>query len=314
MRALIFSRDPGGANQMIGLYEALRAGSAHPGIRTIRDRIGPQPDYLVYAKDFAVPLWKGDGYDVTLFPGGPAEQLLRSERIGAVLTSTSDIDDETDRRLWSAAKALGIPSHAFVDGDFNVLRRFHDGDGNLLWPDHIYTPGTASAAPIRAAGHPDVTIIPDFPLLVQKRRAAASAGKAAALRAAWGVEGRKAVLFASENVMELAALGKEVHYSELACLERLLAGLAGRENVAGLQPDPGALVVIRPHPKENGSKYARYERPGAVLLSAAGSAVEAIMAADMVVGMNSTLLREALMLGKPTLSLVDARIHQADRP
>jgi hypothetical protein len=66
------------------------------------------------------------------------------------------------------------------------------------------------------------------------------------------------------------------------------------------------MVVIRPHPRDTLGKYDRYRRAAApgVIVSDQGAPLEAILAADLVLGMDSALLFEARTLGRPALSLV----------
>lgn len=318
MTALVFSRDPGGANQMIGVCDALAGPPVadHPGIATLRARLGGgTPRLHVFAKDFAVALWAADRRPAETWPASPDIAGLLHGR-EAVLTATADVDDETDKDLWQAARSQGIASHAFVDGDFNVIRRFRRRDGALVWPDFVYVPGPTCARSLLEGGFaPErLTIIPDFALAVQSRRAVDAETGARRLRAQWlGGDGdRRVVLFASENVRELVALGKPQVYSEFDCLEILVDALAGRRLVAGVPSDPEALVVVRPHPKEAPDKFASYERAGRVRVSTAGQPAEAILAADLVVGMRSTLLREAEAIGRPAVSLVGAKMSQTD--
>ena len=78
-------------------------------------------------------------------------------------------------------------------------------------------------------------------------------------------------------------------------LEEVLDAIAGM----GAKP----YFVFRAHPTENAGDYAEY---GSEIdrISCAGSALELIYASDLVIGMTSTLLLEAVLLGKPCLAVL----------
>ena len=331
MTKLLFSRDPGGARQMLGLLRALDGRfaeeAAHPGIVALRDRLpggrSPGAPFIVFAKDFAVKVFASLGEPAKPWPlpdsRGPdrdrlLDALLAERAVGVVLTATSDVDDDTDQALWRAARRAGIPSHGFVDGAFNVAPRFTSPEGGTVAPDFVHVPSQIVAEEV-APYCPAITIIPDLILGVHRLEMEQAKSNAAGLRRLWGLgEGERAALFASENVEELVALGKPKHYDEYECLELLLAALAGTASVPGVEAGAAQLVVVRPHPKERHDKFAAWcdrTSPQAcdrnsprVIVSSDGTASEAILAADLVTGMRSTLLREALDAGKPVVSLV----------
>ena len=144
---------------------------------------------------------------------------------------------------------------------------------------------------------------------VRRLAAAHRTDDIAALRAQWGV-GRevKVVLFASECAREMAAAGRPSPYDEVEMLERL-----ARHVASGNIPDIGVIdpahtaIVVRPHPRDRAGKYdaiaARYVQQPRLTISAAGTPDLAIAAADLVAGMNSSLLYEAMELRRPVVSL-----------
>ena len=83
-------------------------------------------------------------------------------------------------------------------------------------------------------------------------------------------------------------------------------------------PAHATTIVIRPHPRDSLDKYrdlvGRRTSGLLVRLSAAGDPDLAIASADLVVGMNSSLLHRAHQLGFPTHSLTSHRLgdeHEA---
>jgi hypothetical protein len=61
--------------------------------------------------------------------------------------------------------------------------------------------------------------------------------------------------------------------------------------------------VLRVHPKNTVSDFAEYQ-PELDMISQGGSPLELIYASDLVVGMTSMLLTEAVLMGKKTLSII----------
>lgn len=300
---LMLSRDPGGTRQMVGLHHALTGNppelSGDGGLARLRERLGEWDGIRVVAKDFAIPVWQAAGIPVESWDG----TLPDPEAAAALLTATGDVDDDTPQQSWRRAREAGCPSHAFIDCGINVARRFHDAGGALSRPDFVYVPDAACLADLTGiVALEQVELIPDLVVWIARRELAAATAGAARLRESWRRgRDRPVLLFVSENVAELAALGRPSAYGELDNLERLRACLRGEVEIAGIERRDW-LLVIRPHPKEAAGKFAAYE--GDALVSREGSSAEAILAADLVVGMRSTLLREAADAGRPVISLV----------
>jgi hypothetical protein len=106
----------------------------------------------------------------------------------------------------------------------------------------------------------------------------------------------------------MSLLGFKTTYSEVEVLDTMLSGLARGELPDGESIDIAQLVVvIRPHPRDVEGKYdgviSKWGSSVRVIVSADGSPDLAILAADLTVGMNSSLLYEAVALGRPALSL-----------
>jgi len=303
MSLVFLSRDPGGARQMIGLYRVLTESpaefAADAGLNALRARLGSWDGIRVVAKDFALPVWRQAGIPVGEFGG--AQTWSANDRL---LTATSDVDDDIPQQAWRRARAAGCPSHGFVDCESNVANRFRDRSGALSAPDYVYVPNADCLPGLNGIVPPDrITLIPDLIPWLSRRDLAAAAAGAEKLRRIWqqGDE-RPVLMFVSENVSEMAALGRASPYSEFDCLERLLACLRGEQAITGIDRRDWH-VVIRPHPKEAPGKFDAYQ--GQAIISREGSSAEAILAADMIVGMRSTLLREASDAGKPVVSLVE---------
>jgi hypothetical protein len=194
------------------------------------------------------------------------------------------------------------------------MRRFTAPNGQPVYPDRIHAPNDAIRRTFIAEGGPTARIDVVGELHLDRLRGAAAAGTTAdALRTRWGARPDDTVmLFASECGREMAAQGRPSPYDEIAHLDQLLAGLAAGVPVCGTRYDAGhVLVVIRPHPRDVPGKYAGHIRENRndegprVIVSDGAPPISAIAAADLVIGMDSTLLREADALGVPVVSLLE---------
>ena len=67
--------------------------------------------------------------------------------------------------------------------------------------------------------------------------------------------------------------------------------------------DPPPLVLLRLHPKEDAAEYDTYDADFDTV-SQAESALETVFAADLVVGMTTMLMAEAVALGRPALAIL----------
>ncbi len=326
---LFFSRDPGPTNVLIAVYEALSdpailAGSSAEFRRFAAEvALGEAPKFAIYGKDQALESWRVGGHAArdwneavpaassTAERDAALKELLRGQGVTAIITGTSDIDEDTDRELWRAARALGLPSHVFLDHRSNLDRRFTDRDGTRSYPDAVYVPDEGYRNAIIDAGVPAERVRVTGDLRLDRMRRIGrqvSTDEVAVLRANWGADSEKAiVLFASECTEEMAALERPSPYSEFETLDRLIADIRTNRSIGGrpLSPDRSVLV-IRPHPRDSEGKYGAYaalESPR-IVISRDGTPAQAILAADLVVGMDSTLLFEAEVLGRTAVSLV----------
>jgi hypothetical protein len=317
--ALFFARDPGPANHVVAAY-GLRLGAAAglaDGALQFASALGACADApIVLAHGAAVGVFARAGIACAAPPAGFAAPgardarvaacaaFLRAHNVGAVVTGTSDVDEDTDRVLWSAARSCGLASHAFLDHPANMHARFAEADGSLILPDHLYAPDARYAAALAEAGIDAAGLRVTGPLYdraLQATRAQALAARPR-LRRLWHAEPEdRVVLFASECGREMAEQGRQAAYDELAVLLGLTDELATATQT---------VLVVRPHPRDRVGKYDAWRAAAPVALrpcvSADGSPAEAILAADLVAGMDSTMLREARALGRAFRSLTGA--------
>jgi len=298
---LIYVEDPGAANTVVDLPRAL----AKRGLGS-----------LTFAAGHAAPYLKSLGADFT----GVGESEDAAALIGAhgprlVMAGTSENPDTLGLKLIEAARRRSIVAVSFVDAPGSAEYRFrgrgHDPLG--FAPDWLLAPDDATAGRFRALGFNAHRVVncghPHFDRVREMGRALRRRGRAA-VRA--GVlpdspDDRPVVVFLAEisgglipaafergDDYTLAGRGASDRRTDIVLEEFLDA-------IALVRPRP--YIVLRLHPKNQAREFAAY-RPEIDVVSQGGSPLELVFAADLVVGMTTTLLFESALIGVPTLSVV----------
>jgi hypothetical protein len=273
-----------------------------------------------------VPELQKRGHAVALASDGVAGGYLAERGIACmepfgplaadfVLTGTSENLQSRGLAELAAARRRGTPSGAVIDQAVNAAHRFSGGDDDALAfaPDMLFVPDAAARATFAALGLADSRIAlvgnPHHDR-VRQRAAALRQQDRKALR--WRLfpgadPAATLVLFASEVgyvvnpeaaqwVAENRFRGRgSVTFRSAVVLEELL------DACATLPSRPG--VVLRLHPKNTRAEFAAYERELAAV-SAGGDPLEAVLAADLVVGMSSALLEDAWLAGARVMAVL----------
>jgi hypothetical protein len=315
---VVFSRDPGATQHLIAMIEALtrNAEADEPqGLAAFRAEAAPfVGNPRIFARPPGEAMWRAQGFDPQPWAGrddDAAARLLSDAQAGLLLTGTSDVDEPGDRALWRAARHAKIPSHAVLDQRINLAVRFANPDGTSTFPDRAYVTDDGYAEALAEAGVPRGRIRVSGDLHIARlagRLSQLLASQVAALRDEWAVvPGRDVILFVSECGREMAGAGRAAPYDELTELDDFLAALESKGHPVTSAPAEDLCVVVRPHPRDARGKYDRYagrrDSGLQVVVSEAGEPTAALAAADLIVGMNSSLLHEAKALHRPILSL-----------
>lgn len=313
-RVLLFARDPGGANAVAPLAEKLRLRGHEP---------------LLYGKDAALKQYRNAGLDgLDLNQEAPVmgvaeyEEFLRRIAPDFMITGTGS-DDFAEKYLWKAAEHLEIPCFALLDHWFNYGIRFSPYklvEQKLYEQDrrHPYLPTQIlvmdetvradminegfAAELIRVAGQPHFDAL-------REQASRFDAKARTEYRTAMGLgESDFLLAFISENVTE-PEKGDDLTQYDWGYTERSIF----REALAALEPAAFAAkrrvrVVVKPHPNETIDSYSD------LIAGLSGEWVSAIVdasvhpvrlckAADLVCGMSSMVLVEAVILGLPVMSV-----------
>jgi len=338
---LLFARDPGNANQIVALAELIRshvaglnidAPSAGSAKLVAELANGHRLHQLLFAgRDAAAYVLEAAGIKATQSMTDTALQdptnMLREHQVGTLVTGLSDRDDRTPQALWRGARNCGAKSIVITDDSTISLRharhdlndRFRDSDGIQIFPDMLCVVDKESRRAVAAAGMSKNSIIIIGNMHLQRFRRLAQEideHEITTLRRKWGAtEESKVVLYASEPITQMRKHGKTRNHDELSLLGELIDRVQNNRLTDNIICDANTIVVIRPHPRDESTKFEPYlfDQGPRTIVSRAGSSAEAVLAADTVVGITSMLLVEAAALGRPSFSLIDFDPHAAAR-
>ncbi len=315
---LVFSRDPGPTNELIATLDALSHPEMYrgnPGLEALAAVRGFQLPPRIVTRPPGDRFWIGAGYSVELWDGKDEQaalHLLKDSGVLTVITGTSDLDEPGDRALWAAARSLGIETHAVLDHPAGLVERFRNPDGSMSWPDWLYVSDELFARRLGEIGAlPErIRLIGDLHHLRLKRIAEGRAkDEIASLREKWGArQSDYVLLFVSECTAEMTLYGYKSTYVETEVLDGMLCSLQEGRAPWGETADPSSLlVIVRAHPRDKKDKYRavieRWRTKLRINANVEGEPDLAILAADITVGMNSSMLYEANLLGRKAVSL-----------
>jgi hypothetical protein len=284
---VVFVEDPGAANFAAGLPEAL-AGRGRSA-RLYAD--GPARGYL--------------GERGVAFEEPPVPEAA------AVAVGTAESPDTAGLRLIAHARARGRPAIGLVDAPANAEHRFRGrADEPLAFaPDWILVPDEGTRERYVELGHPAGRVLAVGHPHWDAVRARARELDRHALRSRLFPDAgaRPVAVFAAEVSKGLG--GEQYRRSPEYTLhgrgerdgrtEVVLEELA--DALAELSPRP--FAVLRLHPKNTRDELSDH-LPAFDEVSEGGDPLELVYAADAVVGMTSSLVMEAALMGRPTLSIV----------
>jgi len=319
-KILFLSRDPGGTNPLVALHDILSGKEGVLFEKLCNDKkLEDNLELVILAKDYAITSWQDFGIQPLKWQDkildNDVRAYLETLKPDWIITSTSHVDDSTEQDLWRLVEDLHIPTTAVLDSSHNVAMRFQDRDGQPVRPGDVFIPDEAARDILIAAGFSsdDLLIIGDvYGDFIKNTK---SHKNVEMLRRQWGADkGDCLILFASDYISEAIKAGYSYDVTEfqyLDCfIEMLENGAIGKYHKA---LKPPYRLMIRPHPKDTPGKYDHYmayqSDKISILQNSQGSSIEAVQAADVVVGMSSSLLHEAEVLGRECVRLMTIYPH-----
>ncbi len=307
---LFASQDPGGTNVLI------------PIIRNVKD----QCNINVWAKDSAVSIYRNREIDFVNIEEKikdcnreSLKDLLKENKPELVITGTC-VTDFFERNLWMAARELGIQSVAILDSWCNYGLRFSEytfkdcnlyrpGNEPIYYPDRIFVMDDYTKSQMEKEGiNPDWIDVVGQPFLQSLRELYKSVGKTEInkyKKRVLGDDKKKVIVFVSDHLSDsFVPSGIEYWgYDEQAIFECLYEAI----NKCNFKKEKYA-IIIRPHPKEKKGKWDNivkiYHTKGLQIEIDDATTEELVIASsDIVVGMWSIMLIEAVLAEKRILSV-----------
>ncbi|MBT6537430.1 MAG: hypothetical protein HOK98_14745 [Rhodospirillaceae bacterium] len=302
-RILIFVEDPGAANFIAPVLDSLTAA----GWQITLSAAGLASTFL---SDRGIP--------ATVAPTGTdASEYLKDTGANLLMVGTAENPGTFAFPLTQAAREAGVPSIGFVDGPANAQLRFrgynsdpltHVTDWLMLSDDHTADLFTALNHPrthIAVTGHPYYDIVRTEAEQLRKQSVAehrtetlgvVPVDRPVIVFLGEGSDGLGMDIKRRSSDYTLTGRGSSDRRTEIVLEEFLDA-------VDTLDCDP--YLVFRAHPKDPASHYETYiDRFDAV--SEGGRPLQLLFAADLVVGLSTSLLVEAALAGLNTLSILPA--------
>jgi hypothetical protein len=307
---LFFVEDPGAANYIVDLPQRL---SEH-GISV-----------TVLACGAAISFLRARNIDIVkVDETNSAHLLLDKLRPKALAVGTSQNIDSLGLSLIDAAKARRVQTVGLVDMEVDADLQFRGRTGSPLGhaPNWLVVPGESTKAlfvsfgynsdKIKICGNPNYDRVRSL-----AERFAKEDFKNFRRRVLPKVpDNHHIVVFVSEHLNSgdprmqrspsytLHGRGGSDERTAIV-LEEILDALG--------QHNPKPYLVVRLHPKNREDEFAEYLKE-IDLLSAGGDPLELIWVADLVIGMTSMLMMEAVLLGKPTLAVLPREVEKSWSP
>jgi hypothetical protein len=302
---LVHVEDPGAANGVAGLEAPIEARGT---------------GYALVAEGAAARFLAERGVAFEDVSARGADQLLADHEPTLLLVGTSENTRTLAFDLVARARSRGIPTAAFVDAFPNAEQRFRGETDDPLAhaPEFLLVPDDWTAAAFARLGVPSSRIAtcghPHYDTVLAQRKSFEATNRqqlrAELFRASTN---QRIVVFCSEisTGLDPGQFRRSADYT--------LAGRGDRDGrteivleelvdaIARLERRPH--MVLRMHPKNTREELADFLQSFDEI-STGGSPMPLLYAADLVVGMTSTILIEAALLGTPTLAIVPRDIER----
>lgn len=304
---LIFVEDPGAANCVMGLPDALLP----MGVRA-----------SIYARGSSIEYMKSNGVRITEVPEDISATDLLGETLPKLsLIGTSENPNTLGLQLIAPAKERNIPTIGIIDGPANAQLRFKGCGSTPLQfaPDFLVVPTERLKDTFANIGYRKENIFvgghPYYDKIKTARMNLHAEGRQEVRKRVLSnaPDNAPVIVFAAEisDGLDPSQFRRSDDYSlhghgqsELRTniiLDELL------DCINTHSPKP--YLILRLHPKNSLEEFSSH-LSGFDQISATESATDICYSADLVTGMTSILLMEAAILGRPTLSVLPREIEK----
>lgn len=295
---LLYADDPGGANFLAPIADALSA-------RSVLHSFQVAPSLAGFMVD--------RGVNCIIRSAITAENML--DNVKLLMVGTSEDMDCFAHGLVDAARTRGIASLGVVDMAVNADRRFRGRSNDPLRhaPDWLAVTDDSTVAAYTALGYPPDRLLvcghPHYDKVRAQRDTFLTQDRTIHRQTCYPQApiGRPIWLFLAEGIDQLNPVvsfrssdytlhGRGGHnFRGVIVLEEVL------DTAAELSPRP--WVVLRLHPKNRVEEFISLA-PELGMTSQTGDPLPLVWAADLVLGMTTMLLLETYLLGRPHLAIL----------
>lgn len=300
----MFARDPGGANAIAPIAKELINLDFNVEIYGLQFANDVFLNYGIKSKNIQNELSSIDRLEIKKWLSDKSPQI--------VITGTS-ADDFTEQIIWSESESLGIKSIAVLDQWMNYGIRFskYSMDELNLYnkeksidnvPDIIVVMDDKAKSDMVLEGFEEkrIRVIgnPYFDYIKTYIKPQLENGT---------VDSRKTILYCSEPISEIydcSTGSSPFGFDEISTLKHIVSTL----NVIASKQNMDINLIIRPHPKDRKGKYDEFltEDDSALMdvsIDKYKSTFDSIMHSQIILGMQSMVLLEAVLLEKPIISV-----------
>jgi len=303
---LVYVEDPGAANYVVGLATALKKNAIN---------------CLTIAEGFAAGYLKQKGENFHSVGSESAEDILNRMKPNILIVGTSESPESFAFDLLVTAKKKNILSIGMVDAFVNAQYRFRGLSNDPLYyiPNVLLTPDKRTKKAFIDLGVNESYIhVVGNPMLdeaVNKARYFSEEDYDIVRCKLFGKKSRKKPVIVFLSELSDGLVNSEFLKSDDYTLQgrgdtNLRTEIVFQEFLDAceiLTPKP--LLILRLHPKENPADYQCYYK-SVEQISCGGDVHQLLFFADLVVGLSTTLLIEAAVMGKPVLSIVPREIEK----
>ena len=284
---------------LVGAGDAGGARAVEPVIEYLRSAQTARVDCGAYRA--AYRLWSDAGLNPLQMAGFDPRSYDR------ILVGTSVSSEQLELELIRKASRCGVRTLSVIDFWSNYRERFTDSEGQCVLPDAIAVLDSQSPKAMVREGFPSdrlhVTGNPAFDDLVRFQISGARELSRKRIRSITRCASNSVcLLFVSQPLSELYPKG-ELGFQE----EEVLRDVVNQLDRIFSERTLNGVLLLKPHPRE--AEY--YSLPPLsptshlkvkVLRNPDIGSREATLGCDLVVGMNSMVLMEACLLGRPVVS------------
>lgn len=268
-----------------------------------------------------------EGHDVFLYSGSPCAPIFTRENLSyeivqnsappledlvalikrlqpdVVVTGIIGKKNNLDFTLMAAAKRQNIPVLSILDSWLQYRERLfdHRHPSDVYWPHRLAVMDESCVTDLKNIGFPEDRVVvtghPKFDELFRLKELRVNVKKRSELRLKYNLRTDKPVLVFFSQPLSKYYAKAEMGYDEFDVLKILLA------SYEDINREFKVELVIKEHPLRKTFSQNSQILPEAIKCLGVADADDLVILADVVLGMSTTILVHAALLGIPVVSI-----------